>query len=253
MKLTRFATLPLLPAFLLMSAQGAFAADSTIFEPAAENSAISLTASVTHDVEPDMINVSVTCTTDTPMSLATTKATLDTTWKKVQAIAKENGSRLRRNGTISLTENYRDPTDKTAKEEYTASMAGSMFNISKSSLQSVLDGIEAADCSYTVDARLVNTNKYMRQYKDQLLQDIMDQKAIYESMLSTKLVKVSSLSFATSADSYYGPSAGFTGGKNANGGYGYSQSSIYDLDTNTFRAVTTLNVTFDFSTGKITK
>lgn len=195
----------------------------------AEQSSITIDASVEHTVKPDTLNVTLTC----DVKPTTEDAARNALRQKIATFkAHLSGKSIRLNGPLNLYPSYGDtPNTDGAPELFSGTVTFTIGTMQPEEWQSIRGMLDAESCTATYDARVTRAVRYARQYRDQLLQQIDESRAFYEDLLGKKLTKVSNLFFSTIPD----PQGNDYGGT----------ASGFDPDTGLLQVVTSLTVTFD--------
>lgn len=193
-------------------------------------------AIVMHDAAPDLINFNVTCEVQNPLSRQDIREELARKQQEIQSLVGTNGQ-VRRSGSPTVYPYYdgmpmaedgaRDA--KMASPRFTGNYALVVRNVKKDAANRLSDGIEDIGCGVSWDVRLLRTASYARTHRAELMEQIIEKKAVFEELLGKKLTTVSSMSIWTSVD------YGYYGGVGA-----------LDPETLMIPATTTLNMTFEF-------
>ncbi len=213
-----------------LGAPAALAAGAEGLEPS-PNGMFSVDATVMHDATPDYIGLGVLCEMQTAQSRPDARADITKKLAQIKTIVGTDG-KVRLSGSPTLYPAYMDPM-MGGTQTFTGNVSFSVREVKPAASQKISEAIEDMGCTVNWDVRLIYVAKYAREQKKELMEQIQEKKEFYESILGTKLNKVNSMSFYTSPD----------------GGY-YGGYSIYDPETNTVPAQTTLSITFDLGTAK---
>lgn len=223
-------------ATLLASAPAAFAAEWNVGDEAT----FYIDATVTHTATPDMLYMAVECSIQKPMSRDGIRAKQKEYLDSLSEIG-GTGVRVRRSGAPSLylSGDY-DPSTGMPIETDTPMYAGnfgySILLRDTANATKLAAAVDELGCTYTWDPRIVQTAKYARENRAELVKQINEKKAFYEELLGVKLNHVSNVSISTYVDSSYGTY--------------YGNASTYDVDENVSTVTTTMSVTFSLPKAK---
>lgn len=222
----------LLPSVSLLSAFALFA-PSVAAMGASEYASTTLDASVLVEATPDVINVSLTCSFNEPLSRSDVRRHIASTQKSLETDLGSYG-KVRKQGTPSVYDHY--DINGSIDGTYTGSVNFLIQNIAPentAAIEKKLD--EIAGCTSSWDARVFRFGALLRTHKEELMSQINEKKEIFEDLLGIKLDRVSGISAYGAVD---------TGGT-----YSY-YGNTYDPMTNTIVFLLTMSITYDFGTGE---
>ncbi|MBM3231321.1 hypothetical protein FJZ28_03255 [Candidatus Peregrinibacteria bacterium] len=199
---------------------------------AGEYASITLDANVLVGATPDMINASLSCSFNEPLSRAAMRTAIMAKQRDLQTIIGTAGT-VRKIGTASIYDHYN--TLGEIDGMFTGSVNYVIHNVKPEATASLDQKLDDSGCSTTWDARVFRFGHLIREHKTELMEQIEEKKSVFEDMLGLKLEKVTGMNVYGVIDtgsnySYYG--------------------NPYDPLSNTVLFLLTLSITYDFGTGE---
>ncbi len=227
-------SLAVVPVWFLTSVSGAAAAGPLA---PADQSTVTVDASVEHSITPDSVFASLSC----EVTASTTEgAVRESLQRKIETFRQAIGRPVRRSGPMSVYpmdgHGLMDGDAPGKPGRLAGNVAFTISGLTRSDAEKLEALLDQEKCTAIYDARVKSASKYVRQYRQELMAQIDESRLLFEEMLGQKLTKVSSMYFATTPD-YQGSAYG-------------GPSSLYDPETGTMPVVTSLSITFDIGTGK---
>lgn len=214
---------------LVSIAPGALAAEWNV----SENAAFSIDATVSHTATPDYVNMTVECQILEPLTREQIRVDRAEKLAKLAAAA-GSSVKVRSMGTPMLNQfQTYDEQGQPVKSDamtYNGNFGFSMQLKDGVNAEQLSKVAEEMGCTFMWDPRVVQTAKYARQYRSELIKQVNERKAFYEELLGITLNRVTNISMYSNIESPYTY---------------YMSSSSYIPEENSVMVQTTMTVSFD--------